>query len=98
MRIAEVIGSVTLSLVHPNLRGARLALAIPLNYDELSGERRGAGDALVVYDDLGASPGALIALSEGGEAAQPFYPDDKPVDAYNAAILDDVTVAAPLNP
>ncbi len=34
--------------------------------------------------------GALIAISEGGEAAQPFYPAQKPVDAYNAALLDDV--------
>jgi microcompartment protein CcmK/EutM len=46
----------------------------------------------VVYDDLGAGPGSRIAFSEGGEAAQPFYPLDKPVDAYNAAILDTIVV------
>ena len=32
------------------------------------------------------------AVSEGGEAAQPFYPQVKPVDAYNAAILDNIQV------
>ena len=34
----------------------------------------------------------LIAVSEGGEAAQPFQPEMKPVDAYNAAILDRIDV------
>jgi hypothetical protein len=32
----------------------------------------------------------LIAISEGAEAAQPFRPELKPVDAYCAAILDSV--------
>ncbi|NCX98908.1 MAG: carbon dioxide concentrating mechanism protein CcmL, partial [Planctomycetia bacterium] len=32
--------------------------------------------------------GQLVAFSEGGEAAQPFRPADKPVDAYVAALLD----------
>lgn len=50
------------------------------------------GEELVVYDDLGATTGSLIAVSEGGEAAQPFLPNYKPVDAYNAAILDQVTL------
>jgi len=48
------------------------------------------GEELVAFDELGAGVGATIALSEGGEAAQPFYPHDKPIDAYNAAILDSI--------
>ena len=32
--------------------------------------------------------GVRIAISDGAEAAAPFYPDTKPIDAYNAAILD----------
>ena len=31
-------------------------------------------------------------MSEGGEAAQPFRPDYKPVDAYNAALLDAIDI------
>jgi len=46
----------------------------------------------VVYDSLGAGVGERIAVSEGGEAAQPFRPAEKPVDAYSAAILDQVRV------
>jgi ethanolamine utilization protein EutN len=39
---------------------------------------------------LGAGVGNRIAFSEGREAAQPFHPDMKPIDAYNAAILDTI--------
>ena len=41
-----------------------------------------------MLDELGAGIGSSIAISEGREAAMPFYPEVKPVDAYNAAILD----------
>ena len=57
-----------------------------------------AADTLVVWDDLGAGEGSLIALSEGGEAAQPFRPDLKPIDAYCAAILDNVHLPSPAAP
>jgi hypothetical protein len=36
-----------------------------------------------------------VAFSEGGEAAQPFRPHDKPVDAYIAALIDRLDLAAP---
>jgi microcompartment protein CcmK/EutM len=90
MRICEVIGNVTMNRAHPSLSGATLKLAIPLTLAELAGEAGPQGDSIVVYDELGAGVGSRIALSEGGEAAQPFHPEVKPVDAYNAAILDDV--------
>ncbi len=89
MRIGQIIGTVTLSRVHPSLSGATFRLAVPLSQADLRGGEP-QGETLVVYDELGAGVGSRIAFSEGGEAAQPFLPDDKPVDAYNAAILDDV--------
>lgn len=87
MRIAEVLGTVTLNRIHPTLVGGTFKLAVPLMLCELRGAEI-ESEELVVYDRLGAGPGSYIALSEGGEAAQPFRPEDKPVDAYNAAILD----------
>ncbi|HEX3726014.1 MAG TPA: EutN/CcmL family microcompartment protein [Pirellulales bacterium] len=90
MRIALVIGTVTLSRACPSLGSASLRLAIPLSLTDLRGETSPSGETLVVYDDLGSGVGSRIAMSEGGEAAQPFYPETKPIDAYNAAILDDV--------
>lgn len=90
MRIGEVIGTVTLSRVHLSLSGAVYRLTIPLTLDDLSSDAEPTGEELVVYDSLGAGVGSRIAFSEGGEAAQPFLPEEKPVDAYNAAILDDI--------
>ena len=92
MRVCEVIGRMTLSQCHPSLRGARWLLAVPLTVAGLRGDSAGRGEPFIVYDELGASNGALIAVSEGAEAAAPFIPDQKPIDAYNAAILDVVDV------
>ncbi|MFN0051370.1 MAG: EutN/CcmL family microcompartment protein [Planctomycetales bacterium] len=90
MRIAEVIGRVTLNQRHPSLQGATWLIAVPLTLDGLAhqGPGPGRGEPFVVYDELGAGQGARIAVSEGAEAAAPFYPQTKPIDAYNAAILD----------
>lgn len=51
-----------------------------------------AREEITVYDELGAGIGSLIAISEGAEASRPFYPNEKVIDAYNAAILDTVRV------
>ncbi len=92
MRIAEVIGRVTLSRCHPNLKGAAWRLVVPLTWEGLVDQAHGRGEAFVAYDDQRSGLGDLIAVSEGGEAAAPFHPDPKPIDAYNAAILDQLDV------
>lgn len=92
MRIAKVVGTVTLSRCHDTFVGASLRLAVPMTLAELRGESPPAADEMVVWDDLGAGVGSMIAVSEGGEAAQPFRPLDKPVDAYAAAIFDDLRI------
>lgn len=93
MRIGEVIGTVTLSRQHPSLKGGRFKLVVALSLENLTGESTERGEEFAVYDELGAGLGHLIAVSEGREAAMPFYPEDKPLDAYCAAILDRVDVA-----
>ena len=95
MRIGEVIGTVTLNRWHPSLAGARFKLAVPLSLSDLTGREGEPAEEITVYDELGAGQGSRIAISEGREAAQPFYPDVKPIDAYNAAILDNVSVEPP---
>ena len=64
MRIAEVIGSVTLSRVHPSLIGARWLIGVPFSLEGLK-KNQADGEDLVIYDDLGAGPGCRIALAEG---------------------------------
>ena len=92
MRIGDVIGTVTLNRSHPSMAGARLKLVVPLSLADLKGEGGEPAGEFAVYDQLGAGIGSRIAISEGREAAMPFYPDVKPIDAYNAAILDTVSI------
>ncbi len=92
MRIGEVIGSVTLSRWHPSLTGASWKLVVPLDQAGLRGQARGRGEPFVVFDELGAGEGSQIAISEGAEAVAPFHPAVKPIDGYNAAILDSVEI------
>jgi ethanolamine utilization protein EutN len=92
MRIAEVIGNVTLSRMHPSVTRARWLIGVPFGLEALCEKRAPDGEDLVIYDDLGAGVGARIGFSEGGEAAAPFFPAKKPVDAYCACILDHVVV------
>jgi ethanolamine utilization protein EutN len=93
MRIAEVIGTVTLSRVHPAISGARWLVAVPCSLKALANEQHGDGEDLVVYDNLGAGVGSLIGIAEGAEAAAPFHPNKTPVDAFCGAILDRVVVS-----
>jgi ethanolamine utilization protein EutN len=95
MRIADVIGTVTLNRSHESLTGATFKLVVPLSWDNLLGRSDAPEDEVVVFDVLGAGLGSRIALSEGREAAMPFYPDVKPIDAYNSAILDTFEVRIP---
>ena len=90
MRIADVIGTVTLNQVHPSVTQASWKLVIPLSLDNLKGHQPPDLESLVVYDELGAGIGSRILLSEGREASQPFHPEVKPIDAYNAGILDEI--------
>jgi ethanolamine utilization protein EutN len=95
MRIGEVIGTVTLSRVHPSMTSARCVIAVPFSLNALKENRPPDGEDLVVFDNLGAGNGQRIAFSEGGEAAAPFHPEKKPVDAFCACILDQLGIKEP---
>jgi ethanolamine utilization protein EutN len=92
MRIAEVIGTVTLSRCHPSLTGFRWVIGVPFSLKALRTGGPPDGEDLVIFDGLGAGHGSRIGFSEGGEAAVPFLPEKKPVDAYGACILDRVNI------
>ncbi|MBM83947.1 MAG: carbon dioxide concentrating mechanism protein CcmL [Planctomycetaceae bacterium] len=92
MRIADVIGKVTLSRAHRSLSGATWLIAVPLQRSAIVGDSKGRGEPYVVYDELGANKDTRIAVAEGAEAAAPFHPNPKPIDTYNAAILDSIEI------
>jgi len=94
MRIAKVIGTVTLSRWHPSLSGSRWILGVPYSLKALRSGGEPDGEDLVIFDNLGAGFGHQIGFSEGGEAAAPFVPEKKPVDAFCACIIDQLNLAA----
>jgi ethanolamine utilization protein EutN len=93
MRIAEVIGTVTLNRCHPSLVGARWIIGVPFSLKALREYRKPDGEDLVILDSLSAGTGSRIGFTEGTEAAAPFHPDKKPVDAYCACILDSISLS-----
>ena len=90
MRIARVIGTVTLAQSHPSLQSLPLRMVETVDAVETGGELRFSDEQLVTCDLLGAGLHDLVALAEGPEAAQPFRPEIKPLDANTAAILDSI--------
>ena len=93
MRIGKVVGRVTLSSSYETLVGGRFLIVAVQDRFSLSGSPRKTAEHLVVYDNLGAGEGETIAFTESREACMPFYPEKRvPLDAYNAAILERVTM------
>jgi|SRR6185503_634097 len=94
MRLGTVIGRVTLCKTVPSLIGARWLIVSPFTREHFQrGSETPAGmskdPSLVVYDDLGGNVGQTIGFVEGREAAAPFA-EPTPVDAINAALVDDI--------
>jgi ethanolamine utilization protein EutN len=97
MRIGSVIGRVTLSQAVPSLVGARWLIVSPFTRRHFAGEGDPAASlsrepSPVVYDHLGGGLGNIVGFIEGREAAVPFEVPT-PVDAFNAAIVDDLFYA-----
>jgi len=81
-------------VVVPGLQGARWLIVSPFTRHHFQrGTQAPPGlsqdPSLVVYDNLGGGDGQTIGYVEGREAAQPFE-DHVPIDAINAALVDDV--------
>ena len=97
MRLGHVIGRVTLSHQDPAYRGGRFLLVQPFAAPQFAGAPMtplAPGSSLVVYDNLGAAQGHVIGFTEGAEAAVPFT-QPTPVDAFNAAIIDQIFYTPP---
>lgn len=92
MRIGRVIGQITLNRRYEKFKGARLMIVKPHTMEVLRGRAETSDETVVVYDELSASDGDIVAFSEGREGAMPFMPDKVPVDAYLSCILDQVNV------
>jgi len=88
MRLATVIGRVTLSKRHASLVGERLLVALPWSSKTLQ-TGKDHDYSIVVYDQLGANVGSTIGVCESTEATRPFV-QPTPIDAYCAALIDEI--------
>ena len=94
MRLCIVRGHVTLSPAVPELMGKTLVVLEPVTMVNLAAKNGlGGGKSLVAVDALGAAKGQLVAFTEGREAANPFWPQSVPIDAYCTLIVDSITIA-----
>jgi ethanolamine utilization protein EutN len=92
MKIGRVVGKLSLSKVHPSLVGRRWVLALPMNLAALAGRIESRDEEIIAVDELGATEGTTIGIADGREAAAPFEPARKPVDAYTACLLDEIRI------
>lgn len=92
MKLARTIGTVTLSRFHPSMKASKLRCVEVVDAIEDIDKQPLGGDTIVAWDLCGSGIGDLVALAEGPESAQPFYPEVKPLDASIVALLDDVSL------
>jgi carbon dioxide concentrating mechanism protein CcmL len=100
MRIAQVIGRVTLSIQDPSFKGGRWLMVNPLDAGQFNDACRTAPaitsqSSLVTYDNMGAGDGDIVGIVEGAEATAPFdFPI--PIDAITVAIFDSLSYEPPV--
>ena len=97
MRMGIVRGSVVLN-VSPWLAGLRLAIVEPVTAENLAARNgKGGGRSLVAVDQLGAAEGQMVGFVEGREAANPWWPNVAPVDAYCALLVENLEFQPPVS-
>ena len=90
MRIATVIGKLTLNRAMPDIVPGSFLLVRVADRGTLAGVNDGKDEMLVTYDRLAAREGDRVGISEGREATAPFLPAKVPYDCYCSCILDSV--------
>ncbi len=99
MRVAQVIGRVTLSIQDPSFKGGRWLMVNPLDAGQFNDACQNAPaltsqSTLVAYDNMGAGDGDIVGIVEGAEATAPFdFPI--PIDAITVAIFDSLSYEPP---
>ena len=99
MRVAQVIGRVTLNIQDPSFKGGRWLMVNPLDADQFNGACRqqpplSSQQSLIAYDNLGAGAGDIVGIVEGAEATAPFdFPI--PIDAITVSIFDSLSYQPP---
>lgn len=92
MKVAKVVGKLSLNKCHPALVGRKWIVVVPQSLSAIAGRMGNNQEEFIAVDDLGVMPGSLVGVSDGREACAPYEPQRKPVDAYTSCLLDELTV------
>jgi microcompartment protein CcmK/EutM len=93
MRLGIVRGHITLAPAVESLHSRTFAIVEPVTMENLRAKNgQAGGKALIAVDELGAATGQMVGLTEGREAANPFWPKSVPIDAYVSLIVDTIDV------
>lgn len=92
MKIARVVGKLSLQREHPSLVGRKWIIAMPQTLRAMAGGQEVNVEEIIAVDDLGVTSGNYIGISDGREASAPYEPERKPVDAYTSCLLDEWSV------
>lgn len=101
MRVAQVIGRVTLNVQDPSFKGGRWLMVNPIDAKHFNSACQtppplSTQSSFVTYDNLGASDGDIVGIVEGAEATAPFdFPI--PIDAITVAIFDSLSYQPPIS-
>lgn len=101
MRVAQVIGRVTLSIQDPSYKGGRWLMVNPLDAGQFNTACSKppaitTQSSLIAYDNMGAGDGDIVGIVEGAEATAPFdFPI--PIDAITVAIFDSLNYEPPIS-
>jgi microcompartment protein CcmK/EutM len=96
MRLGMVRGKVVLNNAIASLKGTTLLMVEPVNAVNLKARNgAGGGKTLVVADRLSPHEGQMVGFVEGREAANAYWPESVPVDAYCALIVENYNFHPP---
>ena len=89
MQIATVLGTVTATVKHPSLAGAKLLVVQPL----LADRTRPDGDPQLAIDTVSAGPGDLVMITSDGRLLRDVLKSDATPARYSVvALVDDVVI------
>jgi microcompartment protein CcmK/EutM len=101
VRVAQVIGRVTLNVQDPSFKGGRWLMCNPLDAENfntacVTPAPLSKQFSLVAYDKIGAGEGDIVGIVEGAEATAPFD-HDIPIDAITVAVFDSLHYEPPVS-
>jgi microcompartment protein CcmK/EutM len=87
LKIGRVVGRAVMSHINPNLKGQKLLVIQPVDY-----ELKPKGKPYISIDSVGAGFGEFVFLVTSAESSIPFKPLKVPADYCIVGIIDELSL------